>query len=156
MQDEFVKQYEHSWRVFEKIVEAFDEETWLHTGRKSYTPARIAFHILKAVQYYIEDKTITHFASGIQFEDEWDETGEGQLPTQDDVLSCIRYLREKTAFWLIGMDFEGKNTKFEWAGKTKMGVAIFLLRHSLFHLGELSSLLSEAKSGDVDDYFANA
>ncbi len=156
MQDEFVKQYEHSWRVFEKIVEAFDEGTWLHTGRKSYTPTRVAFHILKAVQYYIEDSTITHFASGKRFDDEWGETDEGDLPTRDDVLSCIRDLREKTESWLDDMDFEGKNTKFEWAGETKMGVAIFLLRHTLFHLGELRGLLSEAKSGDVDDYFANA
>jgi hypothetical protein len=156
VKDEIINQYDHSWRVFRNIVKAFDEEAWLHTGRKSYTPARIAFHILKAVQHYIEDKTITRFESGKRFDDEWDTTNEDDLPSQNDVLLCLRDLREKTESWLSNMDFEGENTKFEWAGETKTGVAIFLLRHTLFHLGELSSLLNEARKGDVGDYYANS
>jgi hypothetical protein len=49
MKTEFIKQYEHTWRVFERIVKDFDNDAWLHTGRGAITPARLAFHILKGV-----------------------------------------------------------------------------------------------------------
>ena len=51
------------------------------------------------------------------------------------------------------MDFGAQNTAFEWAGETRLGVALFLLRHSLYHIGELSGLLNESKDGDVEDHF---
>jgi hypothetical protein len=156
VKDEFIHQYDHAWRVFEKIVEAFDENAWLHTGRVSYTPARIAFHILRAVQYYLEDQTVSHFASGKAFDDEWDTTNEDDLPSQNDIMLCIKDFQAKTEAWLSEMDFGAKNTSFEWAGETKLGVVIFLLRHTLFHLGELSGLLNEARNGDVEDYYVKA
>jgi len=156
VKDEFIAQYDHTWRVFEKIVAAFEEDAWIHVGRESYTPARIAFHILKAVQYYLEDNTISHFASGKRFDDEWDTTNEDSLPSQNDIMLCIKDLQAKTELWLTEIDFHAKNTSFEWAGDTKLGVVIFLLRHTLFHIGELSGLLSESRNGDVEDYYANA
>ena len=54
------------------------------------------------------------------------------------------------------MDYGAENKPFEWAGETKLGVVIFLLRHSLYHIGELSSLLNESKNGAVEDHYVNA
>jgi hypothetical protein len=54
------------------------------------------------------------------------------------------------------MDYSAKNTAFPWAGETRLGVVIFLLRHSLYHLGELSSLLNESKHGDAEDHYVKA
>jgi hypothetical protein len=54
------------------------------------------------------------------------------------------------------MDFSSKNTSFDWAGETKLGVVIFSLRHTLYHLGELSSLLNESRDGDVEDVYVKA
>jgi uncharacterized damage-inducible protein DinB len=45
------------------------------------------------------------------------------------------------------------NETFPWAGKTKTGLVLFLMRHSVYHLGELSSLLNESRMGNVEDNY---
>jgi uncharacterized damage-inducible protein DinB len=156
MKTEFIKQYEHTWRVFERIVKDFDNDAWLHTGRGAITPARLAFHILKGVKYYIEDPTTVLFASGKSFESDWETVKEEDLPSQDDILTCIDELKAKTEKWLSEMNLDSENRSFEWAGETRLGVVLFLLRHSLYHLGELSSLLNESRNGDVEDHYVKA
>ena len=142
--------------MFEGIVNDFDLDAWLHTGRGATTPARIAFHILKGVRYYIEDPTTIHFASGKSFESDWATVGEGDLPSQTDILVCVNEMKGKVNTWLSEMDFTAENRSFEWAGQTKCGVVIFLLRHSLYHIGELSSLLNESRNGEAEDNFVKA
>jgi hypothetical protein len=156
MKTEFIKQYGHTWRVFERIVKDFDNDAWLHTGRGITTPVRVAFHILKGVKYYIEDSSTIIFASGKSFESDWKTVQEEDLPSQDDILTCINELKVKTEKWLSEMDFSSENKSFKWAGETKLGVALFLLRHNVFHIGELSSLLNESRNGDVEDNWVNA
>lgn len=51
--NEFIQQYGHTWRVFERLVQDFGAEAWLHTGRGAITPARLALHILLGTQYYL-------------------------------------------------------------------------------------------------------
>jgi len=156
MKTEFIKQYAHTWRVFERIVRDFDKDAWIHTGRGNITPVRLAFHILKAVKYYIEDSSSIIFASGKSFESDCATVNEEELPSQDDILGGIQELKVKTEEWLCAMDFHSENKSFEWAGKIKVGVVLFLLRHSLYHLGELSSLLNESRNGDVEDNYVKA
>lgn len=156
MKTEFIKQYGHTWRVFKRIVKDFDNEAWLHTGRGTITPVRTAFHILQGVKYYIEDSTTLLFASGKSFESDWEIAPEEDLPSQNDILACINELQAKTEKWLSEMDFNSENKSFEWAGETKVGVVLFLLRHSVYHIGELSSLLNESRNGDVQDNYVKA
>jgi hypothetical protein len=54
------------------------------------------------------------------------------------------------------MDFEAENESFGWAGETKLGVALFLFSHTVYHLGELSALLSESSDGNVEDAYVKA
>ena len=156
MKGEFIEQYEHTWGVFERIVAAFDEEVWAHPRCGTATPARIAFHILQGVKYYLEDSTSIHFPSGKSFEHNCWSVAEERLPSQRDVLECASILRGKTKMWLAEMDFEAENTSFSWAGTTKLGVVLFLLRHSVYHIGELGALLSESKKGEVEDHYVKA
>ena len=144
MKTELITQYAHTTRVFERIVKDFDDDAWLHTGRGPITPARLAFHILQGIKYYLEDPSTIVFASGKPFESNWETAKEENLPSQNDILACINELQVKTERWLSEMDLNSDNGAFEWAGETKLGVVLFLLRHSLYHLGELSSLLNES------------
>jgi hypothetical protein len=156
MKSEFVEQYAHTWRVFEGIVKDFDQEAWMHTGRGVITPARLAFHTLQAVKYYIEDSSTVRFVSGKSFENKWEVAKEEDLPLQSDILACIKELKAKTAEWLCEMDLDAENKSFPWAGKTKLGVILFLLRHTLYHMGELGSLLNESRNGDAEDNYVKA
>lgn len=54
------------------------------------------------------------------------------------------------------MDLAGENQDFPWAGSSRGGVALFSLRHMLYHLGELSALLNESKQGIVEDHYVKA
>jgi hypothetical protein len=54
------------------------------------------------------------------------------------------------------MDYASTEHPFDWAGAMRLGVALFLLKHSVYHLGELSSLLNESEHGDVEDLYVKA
>lgn len=153
--NEFIQQYGHTWRVFENLVQDFESEAWLQTGRGAVTPARLSLHILLAAQYYLEDLTPFAFPSGKQCESEW-ESKIADLPTQADIMAFSREMKERTEQWLSDLDLDAENKTFPWAGKTQLGVVLFLLRHSLFHIGELSSLLNESKAGHVKDHYVHA
>ena len=154
--NEFIQQYGHTWRVFERIVKDFDAEAWLQTGRGVITPARLALHILLGTQYYLEDKTPFQYPSGKPFDPDWQNVNTDDLPTQNDILAFMRETMEKTEKWLSDIAYGAENKAFPWAGKTQLGVVLFLLRHSQFHIGELSSLLNESKAGVVEDHYVKA
>ena len=99
MKNEFIEQYKHTWRIFERITKDFDHDSWIHTGCGTTIPARIAFHILQGVKYYIEDSSTIIFASGKSFEGNWRTVKEEELPSQNDVLTCIDELKAKTEKW---------------------------------------------------------
>ena len=154
MEKELIKQYAHTWRTFENIVKDFDDDSWVKTGRGAINPSKMALHILLATQNYIDYKVPFDFPSGKPFNpDEWGIELD-DLPTQDDILAFAKETIVKTEEWLNKIEFSAKNEDFPWAGETKLGVVLFLLRHTVFHMGELSSLLNESKDGKVDDHFA--
>ncbi len=154
--NEFIQQYRHTWSVFERLVNDFDAETWLQTGRGVITPTRLALHILLGTQYYLEDKTPFPYPSGKPFDPEWETIKTDDLPSQNDILEFSREVMGKTEEWLLSLEYDAENTAFPWAGETQLGVVIFLLRHILFHIGELSSLLNESKDGIVEDHYVKA
>lgn len=156
MNTELISQYAHIWRLFERLVADFDDRSWICTGRKTTTPAGLSFHILKATQYYIEDTSAVEFVSGKRFDMDCATADRAALPSRNDVICCMREFAKKTEGWIAGMDLEAVNQTFEWAGKTKLGVVLFLLKHSVYHLGELSSLLNESKKGEAEDNYVKA
>lgn len=156
MNIELISQYAHIWRVFERLVNDFDDTSWFRTGRKTITPARLSFHILKATKYYLKDTSIIEFASGKSFDSNCETADEEFLPSRNDMIVCIQEFAAKTERWIAEMEFSASNETFTWAGKTKLGVVIFLLKHNLYHLGELSSLLNESKNGEVEDNYVKA
>ncbi len=151
MKSEFINQYAHTWRVFEGIVKDLDERAWLYAGCGPNTAAGTAFHILKGVKYYIEDSSAIIFPSGKSFEMNPATVKREELPSQSDIVAGIGELKTRTEKWLSEIDLNAENKSFPWAGATKLGVVLFLLRHNLYHIGELSSLLNESKNGVAED-----
>jgi len=153
IQNEFIRQYNHAFRVFEEIVKGFDANSWNHIGRKQYTPARISYHILHSIKYYLEDKTTLLLESKKSFEIEWESAQAEALLSQDEIISCLHEIQRRTEKWLQEIQYDQKNTSFEWAGETKLGIVVFSLRHFLYHLGEISCLLNESKNGNAEDIY---
>jgi hypothetical protein len=117
MNSEINIQYSHFWRVFERLVSGFDGDSWVKTGRKAGIPVRLSFHILKATKYYIQDSTFTKFSSGKIFDINCETASMEELPSQNDIVLCVREFAKKTEEWIEDIDLEAKNNDFEWAGK---------------------------------------
>ena len=156
MKNEFIAQFNHTWNILAGIVDDFDDDAWTNLGHGYIVPARLAYHILRSTQYYIEDDAAIALPSGKAFDGDWLSMDTGQLPSRADILCALKVFRTKTETWLSEMDLRAENTAFGWAGETKAGVVIFLMRHTMHHLGELNALLYESKGGKAEDNFIKA
>lgn len=140
-------QFEQTWKIFEAVVSEFDDVTWKKAGSGYMIPAKLALHILLGVDYYIERKS----EWGNRYAEGWASLDEESVPTQADIL---QYLEEEAAAfnsWLAGLELDAENQTFPWAGPTRSGVLVFLLRHTMYHLGEMNALLHVARDGEIDD-----
>ena len=156
MKADILDQFNHTWKIYEGIIRDFDDGAWTNLAHGYIVPARLAFHILKSTLYYLEDSCVLALPSGRQLDGDWLTMELEALPLRSDILHVVDVFRVKTEKWLLEMDLPAQNTAFEWAGQTKMGVVIFLLRHTLYHLGELNALLYESKLGEANDNFIKA
>ena len=120
------------------------------------SPARLAYHILHGTKYYLEDTSAVDLPSGRTFGGDWLTMEKHELPLRSDILHALKTFRAKTERWLANIEMGAKNTSFDWAGETKSGVVIFLLRHILYNSGELNALLYESKNGNAEDYWIKA
>jgi hypothetical protein len=96
------------------------------------------------------------FASGKSFDSNCATVTEDALPSPADVVACLDNLKAKTHAWLSALDLDADNRCFAWAGETNVSVVVFLLRHSLYHIGELSCLLNESRHGKAEDNWVKA
>ena len=151
MKSELLIQFEHTWKMFYKMVDDFDDKSWLKIGSGYITPARISCHILSGVKYYIEDHTNVVFNSGNIFDGNWEKCEERELPNRIDIEKCIHEFKKKIEKWINDMKLEDENKAFAWTGKMKMSVVLFLLRHMEYHIGEINLLLHISKNGDAND-----
>ncbi len=152
IKSEFSTRFAHTFRLYERLMTAFDADAWLDIGRGKITPARLALHLNQSMKYYLEDGAIPENPIW-PF---WLEGTDDEIPSAAELIEAIPELAAQTEAWLAARDFAAENKLFPWAGETQLGVALFLFQHTLFHLGELSSLLNESKNGDVPDNFAGS
>ncbi len=156
MRETLLSQYNHTWKMFYKMVKDFDKESWIKTGCSYIIPARIAYHIIGGVNYYIENEGKVNLLSGKENGWNWENAPVDDLPTQEDILELIHTYKSMTDTWVSNSDFERANKKFEWTGTNKLSVALFLLRHMEYHIGELNLLLHIGKNGDANDNWVKA
>ena len=156
MKETLLGQYNHAWKMFSLMVTDFDENAWTQTGCSYIIPARIAYHIIGGVNYYIETEEPVPVLSGKENSWNWENAPLEDLPTQEDLLGLIRVFKQGTDAWLMGCNLEDENKKFGWTGSNKLSVALFLLRHMEYHIGELNLLLHMSKDGNANDNWVKA
>jgi hypothetical protein len=137
--------------MFRKMVVDFDDESWLHVGCSYIVPARIAYHIIGGVDYYIENEAKPQLASGKKNDWNWQHAPLADLPTRGDILELIHAYKAKADAWIAATDGEEPNAAFGWTGERRISVALFLLRHMEYHIGELNLLLHISKRGEAND-----
>ena len=156
MKEEMKNQFNHTWKMFYKMVNDFDDTSWVNTGCAYIIPARIAYHIIGGVNYYIENETNEKLLSGKDNDWNWEHATIQNLPTKEDILEFIHIYKIKTDNWISSIDVEAENTKFDWTGQKKISVIMFLLRHMEYHVGELNLLLHISRKGIANDNWIKA
>ena len=89
MNTEFLKQYHHTWNILEGIITDFDDSAWTALGRGYLVPARLAYHILRSTQYYIQDDAGIILPSGRAFDGDWLAMDVAELFTRADILHAL-------------------------------------------------------------------
>ena len=140
-------QMDQTWRMLEAQVETFDDDAWLTEGCGYVTPARVALHTVLGVGYYIGHSS----ELGRRFGDSWSTVEPDELPSREQLLTHSAEVKQAFDVWLRTLTLEAENDAFPWCGPTQFGVLLFLVRHTLYHIGELNALLYRNRGGEVDD-----
>ncbi len=156
MKEELVRQYDHAWKMFHKMVADFDDASWLTAGCGYIRPARIAYHVIGGVNYYIDERSAVGLVSGKSNDWNWEHGRPEDLPTKEDILDLIHVYKKKTDDWINSVDQEAPNTNFGWTGPRMISVVLFLLRHMEYHIGELNLLLHLSSGGKANDNWVGA
>jgi hypothetical protein len=154
MKANIAKQFEQFFRMFERVVEDYDDRSWNQSGHGITVPTNLSFHILQSIKYYSYN-TAGFARVGCEELSHDYKAMERMVVAQADILANIRSLKPQLLAWIDSIDLDAENPDFKWTGCDMESVVIFIIRHSYFHLGELNALLNEQKNGEAEDHFAN-
>jgi hypothetical protein len=144
-------QFERGWKMIGRTIEQTPDDLWRTAGKGYLCPARLAYHIVETIDFYIYDGEQDQFGS--RFGD-WEEPGPEELPSREEVLGYMREVRGTLNTWLGGYDdtaIRGPNEAHPWCGDTILELALYVLRHTLHHHGEMNALLV-LEAGGTDNW----
>ena len=120
------------------------------------TPGNVAMHILGSTRYYIGDSEDVELEDGTLFDFRKPDSPDALPPGQSTVIHLAKVMEERTNRWLSSLRLFEANESFPWTGTDRLSVAVFLLRHSSHHLGELNAMLHRSRDGQIRDHFVLA
>jgi hypothetical protein len=133
--------------TLEALVGYCDDKAWTDVGCGYMMPARVALHAVMGVEYYTQQESEIRE----RFADSWSSIDVSELPSRDELLAHWSSVKKTFDLWLDALDPNADNSHFPWAGPVQLGVLLFLLRHTTYHVGELNALLYQQRKGDMPD-----
>jgi hypothetical protein len=147
VKNEFKAQMDPSWKMYDAIINHLDDRAWTSEGTGYVVPVRVAIHVPVSIEYYIGHAS--DFRS--RYEPAWTTFDLSEAPSRLDTLHHAHVVRAALDEWIANVDPDAENTQFEWAGKTQLGVVLFIVRHTMYHIGELNALLYQSHAGKIGD-----
>lgn len=141
--EEFRQQFDRAWAMIRESISGFSEVDWISAGVDYLVPARIAYHLIQTVEYYIAD-TPKEFAWGKRFGGDWEGMAKDRLPSREDMLSYLGEIENRMSEWLGDRDLQEENELFPHTGKTLLGHALYVLRHTMDHHGQMNYILYQS------------
>ena len=136
-------QYFHTFRIITEEINRFSEEEWKVGISFFQVPVKQAMHLLDCLDFYFSDNGPDEYKWGYRFGGGWWEIPEDNLPDKKDILDYAGEIKEKIVSQLSTLDdsalSETSPIQYEWV-KTRLGLYIYALRHTLHHHGQLSAL----------------
>jgi hypothetical protein len=141
---ELKEQFQRQWKTLNELVAGLPDVQWKAGELVYLVPARLIYHILAGVEVYARSSSYEEYKSHQIFTLDWDKASLEQLPSRQNIIECMQDMAAIVGGWLDSLGNEGllaNNEGFEWTGPRKLGRAVYLLRHTQNHIGELNSEL---------------
>jgi hypothetical protein len=139
--DVLTAHFDAQWQMFEDAIRAIPVEGWRAGGHDFFVPARLVFHAIQAVEFHLQhDYDPTKFdwtAEGVN----WSESPGDEFPDRAAMLAYLDRVRDRVRVWLEETGEEGLLDPHPPYFDSKVSHAIYVLRHSQYHLGNLDTLL---------------
>jgi len=150
---ELSAQFERTHQMLIKTIESYQGPAWV-VGKENYlVPARLAYHLVETIEYYLSDVSSEEFSWGGRFGGDWEGMPALDLPGQKEMIEYLGEMMTELRKQLSAQKdetFLAENLTFPWTGKTKLGHILYVMRHSLHHHGELCALLYESGCKEVN------
>lgn len=141
--NDLVEQYQRAFRMLYEEMERFDGAQWVKGISDFQAPAKVAMHIVDCLDYYFCGKPGERYHWGYRFGGGWWELPDDRLPDQGALLAYTREIEARIVSQFAAMDDADLSRQFEindGSGATILGHAIYALRHTMHHHGELAAL----------------
>ena len=136
-------QFEAVWGMLKQAIHSVPLEQWRTGDVEHLVPARIAYHVLETADYYMSPD-LERFPWGGRFGVDWEKGARDALPGQADIRDYQNEVRARVAAWLAGLGDAGlllPDAVFRSEGMSHLDRALYVLRHTQHHTGELCAEL---------------
>jgi hypothetical protein len=139
-----IDQFARSWQELRDAVVKTPADTWRQGSPNYLIPARLAYHILFTADMYTTHMGYEAYKPHRKYKLDWEDTPSDQLPTREMIFTSINEMEVTTKEWLLSLGDEGlmaAESQYPWTGETRLGRALYLLRHNQWHIGEINAIL---------------
>ncbi len=135
------REFGRAWRMLRDAITYCPDEEWRAGTHPFLIPARLAFHIIQAVDFHLDASPSAYDWGRFGFD--WEEAEAVELPSKTAVLGYLDDVRTKAESWvqlhadtgLIGPDLPHGHFL------SALEHASYVLRHTMYHLGHLDAEL---------------
>ena len=141
---ELKEQFGRQWKTIRDLVDKVPDDQWRAGEIGHLVPARLVYHILVGTEVYARSCSYEEYTARRRFTTDWQVAPAGELPDRQTTLRHVDVMEGAVVEWLEALGDEGLLTKedgFSWTGSKKLARALYLLRHTQNHIGEVNSEL---------------
>lgn len=136
--------FSNSFELLRNTIRQFSPDQWLRGGDDLQVPAKISYHILDALDYYLRESPDEDYVWGHRFDGGWWQLEPAEQPTPQDLIQYLEEIEERANLLffrkLTDDDLSQPFDKERQYGDTQLEHFIYALRHTMHHHGALSLL----------------
>lgn len=137
-------QFDKMWQMLREAILNTAEDTWREGFQTTRGLARLAYHIVETVDFYIGE-TETEFPFGKKLDgDIWEAVMPYELPSKEQVTDYAKEVQEKTENLFACIDdskFLEPQKLFQWTGETLLARFFYVLKHCYYHFGHMNRII---------------
>ena len=137
---DLTQQYGHALDMLKNGIEQCPEDQWnTVVDDPFFVPARVAFHIIQAVDFFISPIAAEFDWKAFGFN--WEETPAESLPSKSVVSDYLDKVQSRVASYFNSADdasMLGSDAQFSPRFESPLARLMYSIRHAHHHIGQLS------------------